>query len=795
MHITRKKKRKIVVISTIIIIISIPLVIWGLLNLESFDDRSRAGEEQELECKLKFLYVDPNRLEVNKPITVEVEGNTPAEEIVDISLEAEEWGGTEEQVKQIDVDFPQGNVGSTVRAEAYYTPENVGNYRISGTLTSRSGEGIDNQYLCLLEGGATAAAKIVPTNQAPYFTTSPAPNSINNLEVGDRYQYEVVAIDEDSNSTFDLSYSFTPRAPWLSDPVITKESYGDNGAKVTVRFDAIADESASYLSNIMIWDGYNGHTKSQSWIINVDPKENDIPRVNVSAPTSGTKITQGEAINIVWSADDQNQIVKYNLYYSKNPSSKQTWNVIKQGVNYKVGKFIWQGTDNVIPDDYFVVVEAYDNQSPAGVGNGVSGEFTVLEKEVIETPDELEEPGDEPEEPGDEPSDGPQIEQAQVISVSPADRSTVNKAKPTISARLVPTTDKEINRDTIVFKLNGESLKDKYSIEQVGDNQLHIEYTPQQELSDGSSNKAYISFFDSAENEGSKQWTFNVELEDQESSSDSWEIFGRKFDRKTVIIFGAIVIGIILIALLLPYLIYLLIQPKSGGDYNEDYYSDYTPPSSPDDSSNNSSYDTSIGSNTDTYYSPQETESDYSYTPPATISDQSVEKPEEPIDTSYANTDAIESTSDTYSTSSAGETISQDSSSDTAQTQEYTPPNSESFSGSSTQDEISNTNTYDTGDNTQDQEYSPPSSETSVDSQDSSQAEKLAEEYSPPGSGGVDSDKGQDDLSDSMDPDRAQAVIDMAKQLEEQEDINNYDSDDNSEDDTPQAPPTVIKNP
>ena len=57
-------------LASFFIVLSIPMVIWGITNVSNYDTRSQAADNTP-KCIVRFLYVDPNFLEINKSVSLD----------------------------------------------------------------------------------------------------------------------------------------------------------------------------------------------------------------------------------------------------------------------------------------------------------------------------------------------------------------------------------------------------------------------------------------------------------------------------------------------------------------------------------------------------------------------------------------------------------------------------------------------------------------------------------------------------------------------------------------------------
>lgn len=575
------RKNKLPILASFLIILTIPLAVYAILNIESLDTRNQASQGDTgyaSQCTITFPYVNPETIEIGKTIQIQADAFLPDEIISSIIL-INRSGETIFE-KQYDKNFER------ITELFEYTSTEIGDIGILGTVTTELGS-----YPCSLSQGSTM--RILAINLAPSFKTTPSTAQPSNaIKVGDSYQYQLTAEDQEED-TINYSYSFTPNADWLQKSVI--EDGGDGS--LVLKFAGTPDTPASYLANVFIHDGYNAHLSSQSWVISVEQKDNDIPTVTVFEPAKDIEVSQGENVKVSWETSDLNKITKYEIYLSTNPGNENTWIPIDTNLSNKVGNYIFN-TSSLLPGTYQFIVKATDNFSPPATGFGLSPKIAISTELTEEQPEA--------------PDDGISLQEAQIINISPSNKSDIRNRKATISATLIAASGEKINKESILFKLDGNDLSDKLKLSDLSDSETTIIYTPEEEYTFGL-HKITLSFTDSADNKIEKEWTFEI-VEDDGSDDEIITIFGYEIAKRTaMIIAGGIVI--VILAIIIPWLLYLAWK---GGD--EDYSSEYassTPPTTP---MTNSSYDS--------YYDYSSKES--SYTPPESTTPTA--EPTPPID-------------------------------------------------------------------------------------------------------------------------------------------------------------------
>lgn len=557
----RKQNKRITlsIIASFLVVITIPLVIWGLTSIPSFDIRSEAANNSP-KCSIRFLYVDPNFLEINKAVSMDATLNTdsPIKKVRIWANEGDNTAASTNSTILLEKDY-SGNLQQALE-KFKYTPTKLGSYTVYGEVITNSGSSP-----CLLSGGASAKAKIVEKNEEPKFT-SQIPSTINNsIKVGDQYNHTIIAEDVDSQSSFGYYYAFTPNAKWL-DPKISKSNQGD-GTKLQISLQGIADYPASYLVSAFVWDGYNGHTKSQSWVINVDQNENDIPIVTVGKPTEGSKFPRNSVIPVEWSVKDFNMVSKYRLYLSMTPGNQNSWIKIDDNIGYDYGKYMVDTSKLRIADgEYYFIVQAIDNQNPPATGNGLSGKFVYGNAKYTGDKDDNDEDEDE-----DDTDDGIQIKEAQIINISPTDKSTIKNARSIIKATLVSSEGSTIKRESIKFFLNNNEITGQIKISETSDSRFDVLFTPSEDLPAGT-NSVNIKFEDTKGNKADKSWVFTLEKEGEATVN----LFGYEIPIRTLIIWAAVAIGIIIIVIVVPWIFYAAFSGKDNNKNEYDIYPTYT---------------------------------------------------------------------------------------------------------------------------------------------------------------------------------------------------------------------------
>lgn len=542
-------KRKLPLLALAFAVLAIPLTVYALLNLESLDTRNRAAVEEPIlnSCVISFPYVNPASVEVGKTVQVQVIANIEGEAITKVNI-MERSGDV-----LFEKDYTEGN--DTISEIFLFSPEETGDYGMLGTVTTAE----DTTKPCVLEGNRSVRA--LSSNVAPEFKTQPtAAKPSNAIKVGDTYEY-LMQVEDLEGDTINWAFSFTPDQEWFKYTVVEDGGEG----KLTIKFAGIPTEPASYLANIFVHDGYNQHLRAQTWVISVAQDKNDIPQVTVYSPSEETTVKQGETIKVSWEGTDLNNIVKYELYIASNPGNQNSWTAIDTNLSSKVGNYIFD-TSLTNPGTYQFIVRATDNGTPAETGTGISP------KVIIGSASEPEEPDEET------PDDGIVLLDPQVINISPSNNSKLKNKYPVISATLIAGTESEIESDSIVMVVDDKDVSKDLKINEISEGEFTVIYTTEQEYKAGA-HKVDISFEDSSGNKAEKSWTFSVV--EEEESSDTYNIFGFEIPKRTALIIGA-GLGILLLALIVPWLLYLAWRGSKEDDY-ESIYESTSPviPSSP----------------------------------------------------------------------------------------------------------------------------------------------------------------------------------------------------------------------
>lgn len=254
---------------------------------------------------------------------------------------------------------PSGNV---------YSCELVNSYGDNSINISPVTAAVSDFLDSVVQSVRAASAIIVGDNRPPTFTTNPYTQSQPGVSfvVNTSYNYVLTAQDPDGDP---LSYTRVAAPSWANVSVLQ-----NSGGTLSLQITGVPTTGGSNLFAFTINDG-NGSFITQTWVINVDYPDNDIPRVTIKQPTTGITRTQGQTFFLEWDVEDRNQIVKFELYYTKQLGGPLT--TFNNNIGFRT-RSMTLGTGNIPPGDYYFVLKAYDNRNPAGIGQGVTQLVRIL---------------------------------------------------------------------------------------------------------------------------------------------------------------------------------------------------------------------------------------------------------------------------------------------------------------------------------------------------------------------------------------------------------------------------------
>jgi len=490
----------------------------------SFDIRNMAFDSvtvsDENPCVISLPNVNPYTLEVGKEITIQVDAKLKDAGIASLKI----TDSTGILIHQEDFEKSPISIATSFK----FTPFKSGTVDMLG-LISKVGGGsvackISSEYDIL-------GLKAMASNLIPEFTSVPTGSKPSqNIRTGVTYEYTLTALDIDGDN-INYSYSFTPGATWLK-PTIIED--GSNG-KLTIKFQGSTDEPASYLANVFIHDGYSKHLASQTWVISVSPADNDIPSVRILSPITSTKLDKGQSLKISWEANDLNEITKYELYVSQNPTDQTNWIMINNNISSKTTSYLID-TSNLKSGTYKAILRATDNQNPALTGVGLSPEITISGTDAPINPDDV-----------------AIIDDPQVINMSPNSTDTVQNKQVTTKATIIAGTNATIDSDSIVVKLDDKDISEDISINKISEQEHTIIYQPSENLPAGL-HKMEITFKDSNGKSVTKSWTFTIQA-DETAAEGYVKVFGLEVSQRTLIIIGVGIL-VIIVAIVAPIIIF-----------------------------------------------------------------------------------------------------------------------------------------------------------------------------------------------------------------------------------------------
>jgi hypothetical protein len=549
----RKSKQKPIIYLTFLLILSLPLILFALAQ-ENFDIRRRAFQDLQLsdeyQCLISFPHVNPYSLEEGSTITVQVDARIKD----DFAKELEIYDTDGEIIHSETFE------GSPLEFETSFTysPKVSGKADMTGIVRKGQGGIVECQITSPYD---IQGLQVLPQNTAPKFQSKPSESiPSQNIETGDMYEYTLTATDINGDN-INFSYSFTPRADWLKPTIIEDGSQGS----LTIKFKGSTIKPASYLAHVLIHDGYSKNVRSQSWVINVNPKENDIPIVTIIDPAESLRIDRGVTFGTSWESIDLNHIVRHELYITNNPTNEELWIPVDQNIPYNKNNYNID-TSELKPGTYKVIVKSVDNQDPPASGIGISPEIVI--SAVTEDDDDKKK------------DDEVILKQPQVVNVSPSSTDEVTNRLVTVRATLIASESAEIDDETIVFKLDDKDFSNDIRINRITEREYTTIFQPERELDEGL-HKAEILFKDSEGQEVSRSWDFVI-ASDREINDGVLTVFGYEIPRNVVIIVGIGILTVIL-ALAIPFIIFSIWKGDKRRDEKEPYQNDRLPPSTPKD--------------------------------------------------------------------------------------------------------------------------------------------------------------------------------------------------------------------
>lgn len=517
-----KSAKKNFLIMSLFLVLCLPLIVWQVVN-EDFDWRDLAFQEVEVSeenpCVISFPNVNPYTLEVGSTVRMQIEGISQASGITSVAI----LNRSGETVFSREYDNSQEEIVESFE----FTPTQERVYDLSGSIS----EG-DYDTACVISSPYDVKGiRAVANNSAPEFTSSPLDSKPSqDIDTGVGYEYILTATDPE-NDFINYTFSFTPNNQWLKYNVIEN---GNNG-KLKIQFKGSTSEPASYLANVFIHDGYSKHLRSQSWIVSVNPAENDVPKVTIISPWEAISIEQGKPLTIKWGATDRNAITNYELYMAQSLQDEDSWKTIDDDIPYNVEEYTFN-TSELSAGLYKAVIKAPDNQDPPLVGRGISPQIEII--------------GEEVEEEEEKPDDQVEIPEPQIINVSPTEEDIKNRLI-TIRASLLASENAEINEDSIKINLDGEDITPQAKFNKISESEFTLIYQTEEEY-EGGLHKVEITFEDTEELQAEKSWTFNITADQRDP--DKFYIFGYGISKLVVyVIAGGLLL--LILSLIVPLIL------------------------------------------------------------------------------------------------------------------------------------------------------------------------------------------------------------------------------------------------
>lgn len=535
-----KRNRKSIFL-TFLLLLTLPVFVYSLIQNSSFDTRNKAFEDIQISelnpCIITFPNVNPYTIEVGKTVRVQVDALSKTFDIKSMNIT--------DSTNNILFTKEYTDLTDRVTESFPFTPQFPRAYNILGKIVDTN----DQTFECVISSPYDIkGVKAITSNSKPIFTSSPKESiPSQSITTGVTYEYTIEAEDADQD-TINYAYSFTIGETWLKPTVIDD---GGNG-KLTIKLKGSTKKPGSYLANIFIHDGYSTHLSSQSWVISVSPKDNSNPNVKITDPVQSQRITENKPLTLKWDAQDDDKIVRYEIYLSPNPANQDSWISINESVPPTQTTFDIDFT-GIQDGTYRAIVRAVDDQTPSGIGMDVSEEIILA---LTPTQPEV-------------PDDQTLLPEPQIINISPTNSDSINNTLPTIKASLVSADETKIDETSILLKLDNRDITKEVKINKISDNEYTVIYIPEQPLTTGL-HKVSLSFRDSNKTSTEKSWTFTI-MEDEEEITDTFNLFGFEVAKRTTyIIFGGL--ALILLAIVVPILIAAIWKDESKDPISTNNY-------------------------------------------------------------------------------------------------------------------------------------------------------------------------------------------------------------------------------
>jgi len=340
-------------------------------------------------------------------------------------------------------------------------------------------------------------------NVAPLFHTDTNPYSSNVLDEGTSYHFVLKAHDNENDS---ISSSITAKPDWLN---ITEATSTEDG-KTIVSFicNGTPMTEGPYMVAITINDGLHNHFATRVWPVVVqNPDGNDIPVINILAPTTAVNVFSNGAVTFKWEGTDRNQLEKFVFYYSKTPTDRGSWTKIKE-LDYNYIEFSW--VSHLPEGTYYVIIETNDNQTPSLSGYAVSVPINVLPIPPQDN-DEGNNGNDNDtnrSNNGNNDTDNPSLTPPTIQNIYPQNGSQV-KTPLTISADLYAGNDKELDLPSVKLFLDNNDISDQLTLNSTQKSRASVSYTVES-LSDGE-HEVIFSFNNNNDEKVVKSITFTFQ--------------------------------------------------------------------------------------------------------------------------------------------------------------------------------------------------------------------------------------------------------------------------------------------
>mgnify|MGYP000911019165 CR=1 FL=1 len=438
-----KRNRKSIFL-TFLLLLTLPVFVYSLIQNSSFDTRNKAFEDIQISelnpCIITFPNVNPYTIEVGKTVRVQVDALSKTFDIKSMNIT--------DSMNNILFTKEYTDLTDRVTESFPFTPQFPRAYNILGKIVDTN----DQTFECVISSPYDIkGVKAITSNSKPIFTSSPKESiPSQSITTGVTYEYTIEAEDADQD-TINYAYSFTIGETWLKPTVIDD---GGNG-KLTIKLKGSTKKPGSYLANIFIHDGYSTHLSSQSWVISVSPKDNSNPNVKITDPVQSQRITENKPLTLKWDAQDDDKIVRYEIYLSPNPANQDSWISINESVPPTQTTFDIDFT-GIQDGTYRAIVRAVDDQTPSGIGMDVSEEIILA---LTPTQPEV-------------PDDQTLLPEPQIINISPTNSDSINNTLPTIKASLVSADETKIDETSILLKLDNRDITKEVKINKISDNEI-----------------------------------------------------------------------------------------------------------------------------------------------------------------------------------------------------------------------------------------------------------------------------------------------------------------------------------